>query len=531
MTLTQGGPEPALTVTDSAQNGSFSNTTSAPTVYITTTVFADQTSSELQAYNGNTLSNTASGYGIPAGCAVPETGATIPTAGLESTGHAAGMTISSSTSAPDEIESATGLANTGDAAGMTTLTSTATVASATSTVTLTGTALVIPMQENNTQPIEIPDPTIPSYGAATDTMAYPVDSPTDEPIVSIQPLATAPASYNQSAVTAYDSIHVPHGHPPLVTSGQDQRNWNTSTSTSCTEPNAQGLPGTKPTSSSFITSTTSRVFTGYPPSLSGYSNGTTASTSAGLQAYSTPTDLISASAVTHIEVPPPPTVPLNPCSPGIWGRPGCLSTPTSFIDAATALVGRQEQDPTVSAITLAEVPPAPTVPLNPCAPGIWGRPGCLSTPTSFMDAASTLVGRQEQDPTVSAATLTEIPPAPTVPLDSCSPGIWGRPGCLLTPADLSDAPSSPVRHQAQNDPGESPSSVVSAQPGQAQCTSTFYILPMSACTSTVYASKVTAIVNCFGCVGHHALPSVASDGGSVSHPHHELSMYTGRILT
>jgi hypothetical protein len=77
-----------------------------------------------------------------------------------------------------------------------------------------------------------------------------------------------------------------------------------------------------------------------------------------------------------------------------------------------------------------------------------------------------------------------------------------------------------------------------AQHAQAQCTSTFYSLPTSACTRTIYASKTTAIVNCLGCVAHHALASVASDGrsgGSVSQsppfPSHTLCMFTQAILT
>lgn len=188
---------------------------------------------------------------------------------------------------------------------------------------------------------------------------------------------------------------------------------------------------------------------------------------------------------------------------------------------------------------------------------MWGRPGCLSTPTSFFDAVSTVVsrvvGHQVQHPATSAATLTEIPPAPTVPLDSCSSGIWGRPGCLSTPTGFLDTASILVGHQVQGSPSAVVSSVVlghtepqvfptsnnsTAQHAQAQCTSTFYSLPTSACTRTVHASKTTAIVNCLGCVGHHALASVASDGrsgGSVSQSppfiSHTLCMFTQAILT
>jgi hypothetical protein len=180
---------------------------------------------------------------------------------------------------------------------------------------------------------------------------------------------------------------------------------------------------------------------------------------------------------------------------------------------------------------LTDIPRPPTIPLDSCSPGIWGRPGCLSTPTSFLDAASTLVGHQVQNPAVSVPTLTEIPPPPTVPLDSCSSGMWGRPGCLSTPTGFLDTASTLVGHQVQGSPAASVSLVVightepqafptsknsTAQHAQAQCTSTFYSLPTSACTRTIYASKTTVIVNCLGCVGHHALASVASDGGSVS---------------
>jgi hypothetical protein len=323
-----------------------------------------------------------------------------------------------------------------------------------------------------------------------------VNSPYDRPIISIQttmptesiqPSATAPALSKPSAGTAYDSIHIPHGHPPLISSVQGQRNWNTSTN--CTESSTQGSTGTLPKPSSFVTATTSRVFIGHPPSLSGYSNGTHANTSIISHKSSTTTELLTAAAATHIEIPPPPKVPLDSCSPGIWGRPGCLSTPTSFFDATSKPAGHQVQTPAVPASTLTEISPAPTVPLDSCLPGIWGRPGCLSTPTNFIDTASTLVGHQVQGS----------------PSESVFSAVLGH-------------TETQAFHTSHNS---------TAQHAQAQCTSTFYSLPTSACTRTIYASKTTVIVNCFGCVGHHALASVASDGGSVSHPHHtNLPFYT-----
>lgn len=402
MALTKGGPELALPVTNLAQNGTLSNQPSAQTVRITTTVFADQTNSEVQAYNGNTFSNTAPGTEIPAGCAAFGPSATIP---------------------------ATGLVNTGDAVGMTTLTSTATVPSATSTVTLTDTAVVVPVQANNTQPINVSDPSKTPYedNTATEKMTSPVTFQSDNTvgvqttmsIESIQPAITG--------VTAYDSIHIPHGHPQLVTGGQDHKNWNTSTS--CTDTSIQQVPGTASIPSTFITTTASGVFIGYPPSLSGYNNDANADTSTSIHDSSTRTELATPSVATHMEIPPPPTVPLDSCKPEIWGRPGCLSTPTSFFDVASTVVGHQVPNPTVLAATLAEIPPPPTVPLDSCRPGIWGRPGCLSTPASFSDAYASPVGHQVGDATA-------------VPVSS------------VVPATI-----------------ETPATNSTTQPGQAQCTS------------------------------------------------------------
>ncbi|KAM0702401.1 hypothetical protein Q7P35_011311 [Cladosporium inversicolor] len=486
-TLTRGGPEPVLDATDSAHNGTLSTATVAPTVWITETVFADETSSVLQAYSTNTLTWN--------------------------------NTFTNATSVPNAIDPATGLTNTGDAVGMTTLTSTASKASATSTITLTDTDLVIPVQANNTQPINVPDSTTQSYkdATATETMTSPMTSLTDEPVVSIQPLGTAPASPSLS------------GHPPLVTGDQGHRNWNMSTS--CTKSRTQKVPAlsvySNDTGASTSTSRTSRVFIGYPPALSGYSNSNSADRSTGFHESSTPIELATAPTATHIEIPPPPTVPLNSCSPGIWGRPGCLSTPTSFSDAASTAADHRDHQPPVSAATLAEIPPPPTVPLDSCTTGIWGRPGCLSTPASFFESST-----QAQLSTASAAIHVEIPPPPTIPLDSCSPGIWGRPGCLSTPTNFLNAASTPSTPQAQNSTASPVTTIVpantqtqalptsnnsTAQPGRAQCTTSFYSLPTCACTLTVYASKKTVTINCLGCVGHHALPSIVSNGGSVSH--------------
>ncbi|GAB7332185.1 hypothetical protein MBLNU13_g04047t1 [Cladosporium sp. NU13] len=429
VTLIQGGPAPALTVTDSSQNSSFSSTTSAPIVWVTETASADETSSEMQAYSGNTLtwsktfSNTTSGSG---GRAASETGATTIRTGPGITGCGASMTVSPTTPITNGIDSAIRPGNTGDPAGMTTSTSTASVAaSATSTVTLTGTALVIPVQANSTQPIDVPDTSTLPYedNTAAETMTSPIDSSSDDaggiqttmPIESIQPAITA--------VTAYDSVHIPHGHPPLITGGQDHKNWTTSTSTSCTDSNTLEASPTVPTPSSFITTTASRVFIGYPPSLSGHNNGTSANTSTNFQEIFTTTELATPLAATHIEIPPPPTVPLDSCASRIWGRPGCLSTPTSFFDAASIQTSQQAQNSTTA--TVAPVVPAIT------------ETQALSTSTNS-----------------------------------------------------------------------------TTQPAQAQCTSTFYSLPTDACTSTVYASKQSVTINCFGCVGHHALPFIAPDGDS-----------------
>jgi hypothetical protein len=53
--------------------------------------------------------------------------------------------------------------------------------------------------------------------------------------------------------------------------------------------------------------------------------------------------------------------------------------------------------------------------------------------------------------------------------------------------------------------------------GTDQCTTTFHRTPTQACTETHYASTTTFPVNCYGCVGEHALPSSAYDENSVSH--------------
>lgn len=439
MTLTRGGPAPALTVTDSAQNDSLSNTTSAPNA----TGSADETSSGTQGFNGNTLtwyntfSNTTSGSG---GCAASGTGAMILTTGSGISGYGASMTVSPTTPVTDVTDTVIGPENTGDTVGMTTLTSTASVASATSTVTLTNTALVIPVQANNTHPINVPDPSTSSHGdnTATEAMTSLLTAPSDGaigiqitmPTESVQPAVTA--------VTAYDSIHIPHGHPPLMTGGQGHKNWNTSGS--CTDFNTQEVSPTVPTPSSSNTTTTSRVFTGYPPSISGYNDGTNANTTASLHEPSTTAELVTPSAATHIEIPPPPTVPLNSCRPEIWGRPSCLSTHASF----------------------SEVPPSPLV-------------------------------HQVGDSTALSASSTV-----------------------------------PVKIGTQT---LSTSTNLNTQPAQAQCTSTFYSLPTNPCTSTVYASKQTVTINCFGCVGHHALPSIAANDGSVSALHHTLPVQTQAILT
>lgn len=430
--LTRGGPALAHAVTGLVQNGSFFNTTAAPIVCITTTEFADETSSRLQAHGGNnltwskTFSYATSGSG---GCAASETDVMFPTRGPGSTGYGANMTFSPTTPVTNEIDTATGLENTDDAVGMRTLTSTASVASATSTVTLTDTALVIPVQANNTQPINVPDPSRLPYedNTATETMTSPVTSRSDNavsvqasmPIESIQPAITG--------VTAYDSIHIPHGHPPLITGGQDHKNWNTSTS--CTDSNTQQVPGIAPIPSSFITTTASRVFIGYPPSLSVYNNSTNANTGTSIYEPSTTIELVTPSATTHVEIPPPPTVPLDSCKPEIWGRPGCLSTPASFSDTPPTPVGHQVGD--VTAVS-----------------------------------ASSIISTTYETPALSISTN------PTT------------------------------------------------QPAQAQCTSTFYSLPMDACTSTIYARQETVTVNCYGCIGHHALPSAAPYSSNVSHTLH-----------
>ena len=386
--FTKGGPEPALPVTNFAQNGTLSNQPAAQTVRITTTVFADQTSSKAQAYNGNTFSNTAPGTEIPARCAALGPG------------------------------------------GMATWTSTASVASATSTVTLTDTALVIPVQADNTQPIYVPEPSTSPYKddtPTTKTMTSPVTSSSDD-VVDVQTETPIGSIQPYTAVTAYDSIHIPHGHPPLITGGQDHKNWNKSTNS--TDSNTQQVPGIAPIPSCLIiTTTASRVFIGYPPSLSGYNNGTNANTSTSIYESSTTTELVTPSATTHVEIPPPPTVPFDSCKPEIWGRPGCLSTPASLSDTPPTPVGHQVGDVTAM-------------------------------------SASSIISTTYETPALS------------VPTNSTT------------------------------------------QPAQAQCISTFYSLPMDACTSTIYASKETVTVNCYGCIGHHALPSAAPYGSNVSHTLH-----------
>jgi hypothetical protein len=378
-TLTQGGQEPALAVTDSAQHDAFSTVTVAPTVWVTAKVFADETSTVLQAYDGssltwsNTFSNTTSVTEAAVASATQLaptdsgylgfTSAEVPVAALAEDVPTSTIDGIDKTTVPDTD---TTTCTEGDqAVGMTNLTSTASVASATSTVTLTDTTLVIPVQANNTQPSIVPGWGILPYAdnSATESTGSPVSSPYDEPLVSIQttmptesiqPPVTAPALPYPSAVTAYDSIHIPHGHPPLISSVQGQRNWNTSTN--CTKSGTQGNTGSQPNPSSFLTATTSRVFIDHPPSLSGYSNGTSTNTNTSLIKLSTPTYLVTASAATRVEILPPSTVPLNSCSPEIWGRPGCLSTPTCFFDAASTLVGHQVQGSpaaSVSSVVLA----------------------------------------------------------------------------------------------------------------------------------------------------------------------------------
>jgi hypothetical protein len=260
-TLTQGGQEPALAVTDSAQHDAFSTVAVAPTV--------------LQAYDGssltwsNTFSNTTSVTEAAVASATQLaptdsgylgfTSAEVPVAALAEDVPTSTIDGIDKTTVPDTD---TTTCTEGDqAVGMTNLTSTASVASATSTVTLTDTTLVIPVQANNTQPSIVPGWGILPYAdnTATESTGSPVSSPYDEPLVSIQttmptesiqPPVTAPALPYPSAVTAYDSIHIPHGHPPLISSVQGQRNWNTSTN--CTKSGTQGNTGSQPNPSSSL---------------------------------------------------------------------------------------------------------------------------------------------------------------------------------------------------------------------------------------------------------------------------------------
>jgi hypothetical protein len=543
---------------------------------------------------------------IPESCGISKIGTTIPTTGPGSTGIDPSTTVPSTTSVSEDIYLTIGPASTdyaasmttltmvpitddtssasspgdiGDATSMTTLatipitddtssttwpgeienvtsmttsTTTATVISAESTVTITETDLVIPMQGNRTQPFVtlISSTSSYDYDAATETTVSTVDYPSNDPVVSIQttmpiesiqPVVSATVPSTLSAIIAPDGVHIPYGHPPLVTSHSDERNWNTSTG--YIESSTQEVSGLVPTSSPFVSITTSRVFVGYPPALSGYTNGTSANIRIGSTDLSTQVDPATTTPATFIEssteaelgttpaatfagAPIAPIFPLDSCSPGMWGQLGCSWTPASFFTAISWVVGPPsslermdvftQAEPattteatlvqssthteiaTTPAATLPGVPPDPIVPFDSCClPGRWGRPGCLSTPASFFDTTSSAFGRQVGNSTA-------------VPVTSV---VRGHGPEVFYTSNSSTAQSIQMATQAFTTSNSS-----TTQPVQTLCTTTWYSLPTDACTETKYARTESVAVNCFGCAGTHAPASSGPNETSVSRP-------------
>ena len=455
-------PTPAISVETTTQ---LSTITAADIPISTTSTSAGPSICSDTPDNGNSDDGQPEKPETPETCGIHSTDTANTATGPESSGTTVSTTISMAASGTDFTSSATGSGDTESVVGMTTLTTTAFVTSAVSTVTVTNTNLVIPMQGSSSQSTMVTGSVTSSIDDATtiEATSSPVESLSIDPIVSIQttvptesiePVITAKVSSDPSAVTAPDGIHIPHGHPPLVTSEPERVNWNSSTSS--TKFSTPELTGTVPTSSSFITATTSRVFVGYPPALSEYNNGSNADTSTSSTELSTEVEPATTTSAT-------------------------LGQSPTHAELATT-----------SAATLPGVPPAPIVPLDSCSPGMWGRPGCLSTPASFFDQTSSVAGRVIQNSTVASA--SSVPPGygPPIPADPSN----STTGLTIT------VTSSTLSHTETHSSTSSNSS--SAQPAGTQCTTTFYSLPTNACTKTKYVSTKWLDVACFGCVGAHA---------------------------
>jgi hypothetical protein len=487
-----------VTVTDSTPSNDFSNTTSTLSAMLATTVSTDEISLEVPNYNRSTLSRRSpfsdTTFDIDA-ITSSATAATQPNA-YESYGL-----VSVSTDVPVAILTEGDPTTTGADTGSP---RTTTVVRGSNTLTWSKTF------SNTTSEVEA---IAPHATAAMDSLSSdPVVSiQTTMPIESIQPAIGTTVSSVLSAFSTSGGIHVSYGHPPLVTSNSDQRNWNTSTS--CTESSTQEVSGIVPTSSSFITATASRVFISYPPSISGYNNATSADTSVSSMDSSTQTELATTTAATLAGISPAPIASSDLCSLGMWGQLGCHWTPASLptttsshhvlnsttIAATLVEPSTQAELATTLASTLAGAPPAPTVSPEACSPGIWGRPGCLSTPASFFDTSSTLVGQPVAVQHTDAA--------------SVSPATLGQTETQI----LSTHNSSITQfNQTATRAFITSSNATTTHPIQAQCTTTWYSLPTNPCTHTVYAHKTTTEINCFGCMGHHAIPSAAADESGVS---------------
>jgi hypothetical protein len=171
-------------------------------------------------------------------------------------------------------------------------------------------------------------------------------------------------------------------------------------------------------------------------------------------------------------------------------------------------------------------PPPPRVPIDPTQTGIWGRPTGLTSPPSFKHHTPEAA---HQKP----GTGSETHHAPPVSIDQTHTHISQYHTSSKThqhkdhPA--SGAITAPVVHTGH--PNNKPHYSTTKHPANTQCTTTFHRTPTQACTETHYASTTTLPVNCFGCVGEHALPSKGYDENSISRVPLFHVPYTYKSLT
>jgi hypothetical protein len=278
-----------------------------------------------------------------------------------------------------------------------------------------------------------------------------------------------------------------------------------------TMPTAGVEPVNTPSVSLPLEITTSHISYGHPPSLTRYHNSTASTISTSCTESVAHKNLGTGSVKGFAEtIPPPPKVPIDATQTGIWGRPTSLATSPSSKDHTPEAAHQKLGTGSVNSL-VETIPPPPNVPIDGTQTGIWGRPPHLSIPPSFEhhtpEAAHQKLG-----------TGAEAYPAPTASLDQTHTGISHNHTSTRThhhedhPA--SSAVTTPVAHTSG--PTNTTSHSTTKRPVETHCTTTFHRTPTQACTETQYATTTTFGVNCYGCVGEHALPSSACNKGSVS---------------